>query len=113
AEVPHFLADEEFRSRLVTNVTNPIVRDYWRHEYDSLRRGGQLQAAASTGRKIRHFLRNPLLYRIVGSSRTTVDFRRAMDEGWGLVVRLPIGELGEETVQVVGAVVIERLLQAA
>lgn len=113
AEVPKFLSDAAFRHRLVRNVTNPVVRDYWCDEYDHLSPGQQQQYRAPVLNKVRAFLRNHLLYRVLSQSQTTLNFREAMDAGHGLLITLPVGKLGEGVVQFLGSLLLGQLLHAA
>ena len=63
--------------------------------------------------KVRQFLSQPIVYHIVGQSRSTLDFRAIMDEGKVLLVRLATGRLGEEVTALLGSVIAGQILNAA
>ena len=112
AEVPKLLRDDRFRDQLTRQLQNEDVRDFWQYEYDPLRDSEQRDQRASTLNKVRAFL-TPLIRDIIGQSTTTLDFRQIMDESKILLVKLAIGEAGEEAVGLIGSVLIGRILTAA
>jgi len=112
-ELPKLLADDSFRRRLVANVENDVVRDFWRQEYDPLPDRDKRDYRRSTLNKVRRFVTNPVMRRIVGQSTSTFDFRAFMDEGKIVLVKLPIGELDPEPVNLLGSVMVGLLLTNA
>jgi hypothetical protein len=112
ADIPLFLEDSGFRRQLVRNVTNPEVQRFWR-SFDQLPPREQEVRTESTLNKVRIFVRNPLIRRIVGQPESTVDFRAAMDEGAIVIVRLARGMIGDGPANLLGAVTARLLLTAA
>jgi hypothetical protein len=110
AEIPLLLTDEGYRQRLVRNVTNLQVQQFWR-QYNMLRPQEQLDRAESTLNKLDEFLSQTILRNIVGQAHTTIDFRRVMDEGKILLVKLP-GRY-EDITSLIGSIIIGQLLNAA
>jgi hypothetical protein len=106
------LLRDAFRARLVSNVTNLQVREFWELEYNTLRPQDRLQRVGSTLNKVDDFL-NPISAPIVGFGKTTVNLRQVMDRGQILLVRLPEGELGEGTVAGLGSTLVGQFLNAA
>lgn len=111
AHVPKLLYDDAFRSRLVANVNNQDVQDYWTYEYDTLRDAQQQEIRASTLNKVRPFVRNQLVRRIVGQGGSKLDFRAFMDEQRIVLVRLNV-EL-ETATALLGATIVAQVLNAA
>ncbi len=113
AEIPLILHNDVFRNKLVQNVTNPRVKQWWETVYRGMPPEDRHQYAASTTRRIERFLQNPILYNIVAQSHTTVDFRAVMDEGKILIISLPRVRLGSEAVTLLGSIFISQLLMSA
>jgi type IV secretory pathway TraG/TraD family ATPase VirD4 len=110
ADIHCLLADDATRERLVANVNDQTVRDFWDMEYNRLTASGRQQMRASLTRRIRALL-TPLLYNIVSQATNSIDFRSVMDEGKILLVQLD-AEL-EDLTSILGTVMVGQLLQAA
>lgn len=113
AELPRLLDDDAFRAMLLKNVTNDAVKLFWEHEYNGLRDNQQVQLYASTINKVRPFLENSRLRHIVGQAKSTIDMASIMAKQQILLVKLPMGTLGDEVVALVGSMLVELLYQAA
>lgn len=113
AEMPLLLESAEFRARLVERVSNLQVRSFWENTYDRLGAKDQIEYRLSTLNKVREFLTQPVVLRIVGQSKSTVNFRQAMDEGKIVLIPLSVGRLGEDVASLLGSVVIGQVLNAA
>jgi hypothetical protein len=113
AEMQKLLVDAAFRARLVANVRHETVLDFWRHEYDPLRDKEQADHRRSTLNKVRRFILNPMVKRIVGQSHTTIDLRLFMDEGKIVLVKLPLPILGDAPVNLIGSILVGMLLNSA
>jgi hypothetical protein len=113
AEIPRILTDERYRAPLVNKIHNSYVKQWWITKYNRMGRSDQEDYVASTVRRIERFLQNPILLSIVGQNKTSVNLRRVMDEGKILLVRLPVVSLGEDTVTLLGSILISQVLIAA
>ncbi|MBE0610045.1 MAG: type IV secretion system DNA-binding domain-containing protein [Dehalococcoidia bacterium] len=111
-EIRRLLLDDQFRARLTANVSNPQVREFWELEYAPLRDREQQQLVRSTLNKVDEFL-TPVVFPIVGFGRTTVDFRKVMDNGQILLVQLAVGQVGAGPVSLIGSMIVGQLFNAA
>ncbi len=111
-EMRRLLTDQAFRMKLVRQLSNPQVIEFWEREYDLLRPQDQQQIIRSTLNKVDEFL-TPAVYPIVGFGRTTVDFRQAMDTRKIVLVRLALGEVGSQAVGLIGSIVVGQISNAA
>jgi hypothetical protein len=87
AELPLFLMDETARTNMLASVNNPIVKSFW-NSYKGWKPDQKERLVESTRRRVGNFLADPLVFHIIGQAETTVDFRRIMDEGKILLVKL-------------------------
>jgi len=110
AEIPKLLADAAFRARLVANVRNKNVRDFW-DRYDRKKLPDQDAYTESTLNKMNRFLSQDTLYHIVGQSKTAINFRAVMDTGKVLFVRLDAQR--KTLTKLVGSVIVGQILSAA
>jgi hypothetical protein len=83
---------------------------FWRHYAQKTQRDKD-ELISSTINKVDAYLNEPMIANIVSQSKTTIDFRRIMDEGKILLVNL--SPQLEEMSRLIGATLIGKLLMAA
>lgn len=71
------------------------------------------EAISSIQNKVGEFATSPVLQGILGQKKSTLDLRRAMDEGKVLVVNLAKGRVGEDASALLGSLLVTQLGQAA
>jgi hypothetical protein len=111
-DVPDFFYRREVRQRVLEDVDNPNVVDFWRYEYDELTPTQQRELRSSTFNKIKLFLDNPLVARIVGQPESSLDWSRAMQQGKIVLVRLPERAIGEGAANLLGAAIVDQIATA-
>lgn len=112
AEVPTFLTNSVFRSRLLENVNNIQVKSFWTR-FDSLSPREQELRTDSTLNKLDRFLTQEVVENIVGQSDSTVDLRLLMDSRKIVLVPLALGELGSDVCSLIGSTLVLQTLLAA
>lgn len=113
-EVPLLFEDRAFRSFLKKQCTNPIVVNFWSRQAEEAGGDAALQNMAPyICSKLNQFTTNALLRPIIGQTRTTVDFRRAMDSGKIILVNLSKGLLGQLDAMLLGGLLIGKIFSAA
>jgi hypothetical protein len=113
AEVNKLLTRDDFREQLVGNVTNTDVADFWHYDYDPETDREQREHRASTVNKVQQFILNPVMKNIVGQSKSTIDLRSLMDGGKIVLVKLALGDIQEQAVDLLGSVLVGMVLHAA
>jgi len=113
ADVLRLVADDAFRRAVGTRLENAQVRTFWLHEYAGYPERLRAEAIAPLQNKVGAFLANPLLYRILTTTRPSLDLRAIMDTGRVLLVNLAKGKLGEDTAGLLGALLVSSLAAAA
>lgn len=112
-DVLRILIDKEFRSEVLLRVENDPVRTFWLKEYPQYSTSYQKDAIAPIQNKIGAFLTDPRLNRILTAPPIDLHLRRIMDEGKILIVNLAKGELGEDSANLLGALLVSTLSLAA
>lgn len=107
------LTDARFRSRVLDQVSDPVILKYWRNEFGRWRSADQAIAVASVQNKIRPFLSHPILRAIVGQPKSKLNLRHVMDEAKILIVNLSKGRIGEDATSLLGSFLVGGLQQAA
>lgn len=113
-EVPTLFENATFRQALIAACTNPQVVSFWGETAEKTSGEHSLRNMAGyITSKLNQFTHNAIVRGIVGQSESTLDFRRFMDEGKVVLVRLPKGLLGEKETQLLGMLIVGRLYLAA
>jgi hypothetical protein len=111
--IAKMFTDKQFRKYIVENTTNLVVKNFWLNEYPTYSEAYRAEAAAAIINKINQFIGTPLLRNIVGQSKSTINFRKIMDEGKILIVNLSKGKIGESNSRLLGAMIVSKLQMAA
>ncbi len=113
-QVPRLFSDLEFRQRKLARATNPIVVDFWTKE--AAKTTGEASLANMTtyvGSKFNNFTTNDYMRPIIGQAKSAFHFRTIMDEGKILLINLAKGKLGDMNANLLGMIVVGRILMAA
>ena len=82
--LPRLLIDERFRVQLVAHhVTDPFIRSFWLNEYAGYSDSFRTEAISPIQNKIGKVLIEPRLRNMLAQPKSTVTFRRLMDDGHG------------------------------
>jgi hypothetical protein len=100
--------DDAFRDKIVSHVTDPVVKSFWETEYAGWSDKYRTEAVAAIQNKIGQLLTTPLIRNIVGQVKSTLDIRHAMDTGKIVLVNLSKGKLGEDTSAFLGSMLVTK-----
>lgn len=112
-EAPALLSpDAGFRRRVLAQVDDPVgVAPFWAW-FNSLSPAEVANITAAPLNKLRAFTTRTAVRHTLGQPQPAIDFDRLLNHGGALLVRLPLGLLGEETAGLLGALVTAQLWQA-
>jgi len=113
ADIPRMIDDNDFRESVLENVDNEQVRRFWTDEYENYPVAYRNQATAPLLSKTSAFLTDPKLYRILTQPKKALSFRDIMDQRKVLLVNLSQGQLGADTVMLLGGLLNVTLAVAA
>ena len=113
-EIPRVLADHEFRRTLLSKCKNYIAKDFWEKEAEKAGGEAALQNLVPyISSKFNTFIANDYVRPIIAQSKTTLDFRKIMDEGKILMVNLSKGRIGDLNASLLGMIIVGKLTIAA
>ncbi len=113
-EVGRIFTDEAYRERKIARSTNPVVIDFWTREAKGVSGEGSIaNMTPYITSKLNTFTANDYIRPIIGQATSSFDFRKVMDEGKVLIVNLSKGKIGEINANLLGMVVVGKLLMAA
>jgi hypothetical protein len=111
ADLPRFLQDEEWREELLSHTTHLEVVNYFQFEFPK-NEGGKHQWITPVLNKVGAlFFDNDV--RLIFSAKSTINFRRVLDDGLILLVNLSKGQLAEGNSALLGAFIVAHIQKAA
>ncbi|MDP3727451.1 MAG: type IV secretion system DNA-binding domain-containing protein [bacterium] len=111
--VNRMFGEKEFRKRIVSELTDPVIRGFWENEFAKYPEQYMREAVAAIQNKIGQFSGNPLIRNVIGQPETSFDIRRVMDEEKILIINLAKGRVGEENSRLLGAMMVTKLYLTA
>jgi len=111
--VNRMYTDKDYRQKVVDNVKDPVVKDFWTKEFANYGDRYTQEATPAIQNKVGQFTGNPLIRNIIGQSKSSFDIRTMMDEKKILFINLSKGLVGETNMRLLGSMLTTRLFLAA
>jgi len=111
--VPRMLVDKEYRTKVVSKITDPVVKAFWVSEFTKYSNQFTVEAISPIQNKVGQFLSSALVRNIVSQTHSSIDMREIMDNKKIFVVNLAKGKIGEDYSALLGAMLITKIQLAA
>jgi len=111
--ITKILVDQDFRNRVVEKIQDPVIKGFFIDEYEKYDQKFRTEAIAPIQNKVGQFLSSTTIRNIVGQPRSTINMEEIMNEGKILFMNLSIGEIGEDSSALLGAMMITKIQLAA
>lgn len=102
-----------FLQELLPRVTDPLVKRFWTEQIANTQEFHKSETLDYIVSKFSRFVINKTIRNIIGQSKSSFDFRKAMDEKKIIIVNLAKGLIGEENSSFLGTLLIPKILSAA
>ena len=113
-EIGRVLADKQFRDYKLSKSTNVVVHTFWRDVAEKAGGEAALQNIVPyITSKFDIFLANEIMRPIIAQEASAFNFREVMDKKKILLVNLSKGRLGDINSNLLGLIVVGKLLMAA
>ena len=104
-----FLQDQAYRARLLSNVADTSVKQFWHTQYDNLGPHEQYRRVQPLiGRLESLFMGRSLVRNIVGQKRTTINFRKAIEQKQIVFVKLPVKTVAQDA-RLIGTMLLSQI----
>lgn len=113
ADVLRLLGEEGFRKEVAASLANEPVRLFWQKEFSRYSFGYRSDGIAPVQNKIGAFLADPMLRRILTEPQEDLHLRAIMDRGGVLLVNLAKGQVGEDSANLLGSLLVSTIGLAA
>lgn len=107
------LTDERYRNRVVNNMEDLVLKNFWKEEFNKMQDKQRTEAIAPILNKVGQFVTSPLIRNVVNTNRSSFSIEDAMNEGKIILVNLSQGKLGEDNTALLGAMLITKIQLAA
>lgn len=111
--INRLLADKEYRKKVVSVITDPVVKAFWITEFAKYNDKYQQEAVAPIQNKIGQFLSASVMRNIVAQVKSTIDIRQIMDGEKIFIMNLSKGRVGEDSSRLLGGMLITKIQLAA
>jgi energy-coupling factor transporter ATP-binding protein EcfA2 len=111
--VNRMYTDKDYRKKVVDNVKDPVVKDFWTKEFANYGDRYTQEATPAIQNKIGQFTGNPLIRNIIGQSKSSFDIRTMMDQKKILIINLSKGLVGETNMRLLGSMLVTRIFLGA
>ena len=111
--VNRMYTDKAYRMKVVDNVKDPVVKDFWTKEFANYGDRYTQEATPAIQNKVGQFTGNPLIRNIIGQPKSSFDIRTMMDQKKILIVNLSKGLVGETNMRLLGSMLTTRIFLAA
>ncbi len=111
--VNRMYTDKAYRKKVVENVKDPLVKDFWTKEFATYTDRYTQEATPAIQNKIGQFTSNPLIRNIIGQPKSSFDIRELMDNRKILLVNLSKGLVGDTNMRLLGSMLTTRIFLGA
>ncbi len=112
-EVQRLFTDDVFRNRKLAASKDPLVIEFWSNAAKRTGEGSLPNMTTYITSKFTQFVNNDYMRPIIGQPKSAFNFRQIMDEGKILFVNLPKGLIGDLNANLLGMIIVGKLLMAA
>jgi predicted ribonuclease YlaK len=113
-DVSRVLSNKQFRDMKISKCKNPLVVQFWKEIAEKA--GGEASLANIVPyivSKFDVFLQNDIMRPIIAQEKSSFNFREIMDKKKILLVNLSKGRLGEINANLIGLIIVGKLLMSA
>lgn len=111
--IVRMLTDKSFRKKVIEEIKDPVVKKFWTTEFASYSDKFATEAIAPILNKVGQFTANSLIRNMIGQTKSTFNFREAMDSKKIILINLSTGRIGEINSALLGGMIITKLQLAA
>ncbi len=107
------LVDPEYRTWIVRNLSDPMLRVFWLHEFARWDPKLRNEIISPVQNKVGQLLMTPVMRNVLGQVRRKIDFRFMMDTNRIFIANLQKAELGEDKANLLGSLIIAAMQYAS
>ncbi len=106
--IPLMLTSDVYRAKVVSKISDPVVKKFWVSEYEKMAPNQKVEAAWPILNKVGQFLSSTILRNILGQPKNSFNMRWAMDNQKIIIVNLSKWKIWEDASQLLGAMMVTK-----
>lgn len=106
--IPLMLTSDVYRNKVVSKISDPVVKKFWISEYDKMAPNQKVEAAGPILNKVGQFLSSTILRNILGQPKNSFNIRWAMDNKKIIIVNLSKWKIWEDASQLLWAMMVTK-----
>ncbi|NMC35678.1 type IV secretion system DNA-binding domain-containing protein [Candidatus Beckwithbacteria bacterium] len=111
-DIVRLLTETDFRHDVIAKVQNPVVKNFWTHEFAAWNEKFDNEAIIPIINQVGQFIANDYIRYTVGQKRSGFDFYQAMQNHKIVIVNIAKGKLGEENTALLGSMLVSKIQEA-
>ena len=111
--VNRMLTDDKYRARVVRQIRDPFIKEFWGHEFAGYDERFRREAIAPIQNKLGQFMLNPVMRNILGQVKCKVSFPFIMDNQRLFIANLSKGKIGHDKTNLLGSLLVTQFQLAA
>ncbi len=112
-EITRVLSDKNFRNLKLTYCKNPIITQFWQNAEKTTGEQALSNFVPYISNKFDPFISNDIMRPVIAQEKSAFNFRDIMDKRKILLVNLSKGRLGDINSNLIGLILVGKLLMAA
>ena len=105
----YFLSNPGFMGKVLEHSQDLVIKDFWLKDYPRKSPADRERLVGSTLNNLDPFITDPIFRNMFGQKRSSINFRKIMDSGQILLVKLPQGEIGLLKSKLIGALILAQI----
>jgi hypothetical protein len=111
--IPKLLVNKEFRTAIVAQIRDPIVKEFWEEEFATYTPQFRNEVIAPLQNKLRTFLSVEAMRGVIAQHHRTVLMSEVMDRGQILIANLSKGTIGDDNASLLASLIAEEFFLSA
>ena len=111
--IKRMVSEREYRQKVIRHIKDESVANFWTNEFPSWTEKYSSEAINPLLNKLGQLAGNTMIKNVISVPENTFNIREIMDKQKILLIKLPKGILGEENIQLLGAMFITKIYQSA
>ncbi|QQR83274.1 type IV secretory system conjugative DNA transfer family protein [Candidatus Peregrinibacteria bacterium] len=107
------LTDKNYRQKIISRIQDSVVKNFWVSEFAAWSEKFDAEAITPLLNKVGQLVSTNMIRNIIGQPNSKFNIRDIMDNEKILLMKVSKGLLGEENAQILGAMIITKMYQAA
>lgn len=107
------LSDKNYRQTITARIKDSVVKNFWVNEFAGWSEKFDAEAITPLLNKVGQFVATNMIRNIIGQPDNKFNIRQVMDEKKILLMKVSKGLLGEENSNLLGAMIVTQIYQAA